>query len=92
LAGNADGAWKNWVKNGRANYITGYHPLFMLCKCLSRVKERPFVVAAAGLAFGYLSGYFQRVPRVNDDKLIEYLRDQQIRRLTLRDNLWVKRA
>jgi glycosyltransferase involved in cell wall biosynthesis len=92
FAGNADGAWKNWVKNGRANYITGYHPLFMFCKCVSRVLEKPYLVAAAGLSFGFLSGYVRRVPRVDDEKLIRYLRDQQIRRLTLRDSLWSKRA
>ncbi|MDY7036589.1 MAG: glycosyltransferase family A protein, partial [Thermodesulfobacteriota bacterium] len=34
--GEADGAWANWVKNGRANYISGYHPLFMFFKCLKR--------------------------------------------------------
>ena len=27
--GGADGSLKNWFKNGRANYLTGYHPLFM---------------------------------------------------------------
>jgi glycosyltransferase involved in cell wall biosynthesis len=92
FAGKADGAWKNWVKNGRANYITGYHPLFMLCKCISRLWEKPYIVGAAGLGFGFLIGYLRRVPRVDDEKLIKYLRDQQIRRLTLRDSLWTKRA
>ncbi len=91
-AGEADGAWKNWVKNGRANYITGYHPLFMLCKCIFRLKEKPYFVAAAGLGFGFFSGYFQRVPRVDDRQLIKYLRDQQMRRMTLRDSLWTRRA
>lgn len=47
--GSADGAWKNWCKNGRANYITGYHPLFMLLKCLKRIPQRPFFLAAFAL-------------------------------------------
>jgi biofilm PGA synthesis N-glycosyltransferase PgaC len=92
FAGKADGTWKNWVKNGRANYITGYHPLFMLCKCISRLWEKPYVVGAAGLGFGFVAGYLRRMPRVDDEKLIKYLRDQQIRRLTFRDSLWTKRA
>ena len=48
--GRADGSWKNWVKNGRANYVVGYHPLFMLAKCAKRVVERPYVVGVAGFA------------------------------------------
>lgn len=88
IAGKADGVWKNWVKNGRANYITGYHPLFMLCKCLKRLGEKPYGLVAAGLGFGYCSGYLRRIPRVNDRELIRYLRRQQLRCLTLRSSLW----
>jgi glycosyltransferase involved in cell wall biosynthesis len=91
-AGDADGAWKNWVKNGRANYITGYHPLFMLCKFFSRLPEKPCGIAALALLWGFLSGYAKRIPRVNDPDLIRYLRDQQIRRLTLRSSLWSKNS
>jgi glycosyltransferase involved in cell wall biosynthesis len=86
--GAADGTWKNWVKNGRANYVVGYHPLFMLCKCAQRLFERPYGVVSAGLWFGFLSGYFQRISRVKDPALIKYLRQQQLRRLTLRSSLW----
>ena len=92
FAGDADGAWKNWVKNGRANYITGYHPLFVLCKFFSRLPEKPYVIASLALLWGFLSGYAKRIPRVNDPALIRYLRDQQIRRLTLRPSLWSKNS
>lgn len=34
--GAVDGTWKNAVKNGHANYGTGYHPVFMFLKCLRR--------------------------------------------------------
>jgi glycosyltransferase involved in cell wall biosynthesis len=92
FAGNADGAWKNWVKNGLANYITGYHPLFMFCKCLSRFREKPYGVVPAALWFGFLSGYFKRAPRVEDRDLIKYFRGQQMRRLTLRSSLWTRKT
>lgn len=86
--GAADGAWRNWVKNGRANYISGYHPLFMLVKCLKRTVERPPLVGAAGLLYGYLSGYIRGVPQVKDPALIGYIRRQQIRRLLLLKSIW----
>jgi biofilm PGA synthesis N-glycosyltransferase PgaC len=87
-AGAADGAWKNWVKNGRANYFTGYHPLFMLIKCAKRVFQKPYGLAAVGLLTGFVGGYFQRAPQAPDKDLIRYLREQQMNRLMFRQSLW----
>ncbi|MFO1497471.1 MAG: glycosyltransferase family A protein [Verrucomicrobiota bacterium] len=87
-AGGAQGTWKNWVKNGLANYIAGYHPIFMISKCVRRAFVKPYGVVALGLLVGFVSGYARRVPQVNDKALIRYLRHQQICRLSLRESLW----
>jgi poly-beta-1,6-N-acetyl-D-glucosamine synthase len=87
-AGEAYGAWNNWVKNGRANYVAGYHPLFMLLKCLRRVFVRPYLVAGWGLWVGFLGGYLRKVPQVADAALIQYFRQQQMNRLLGRKSLW----
>lgn len=89
--GQAQGNWKNWVKNGHANYVTGYHPLFVLLKCVSRLKSKPYGIAALGLFTGYMSGYLQRAPMVGDTRLIRYVRDQQMRRLLNRESLWTQK-
>jgi poly-beta-1,6-N-acetyl-D-glucosamine synthase len=86
--GATNGIWGNSVKNGRANYITGYHPLFMLLKCLGRARKKPYVVAGLGMMYGYMHGYFTNVPRVEDEALIRYTREQQLRKLLLRDSIW----
>jgi len=86
--GSADGPWQNWVKNGRANYIVGYDPIFMLIKCLRRLRQRPYGITALGLLVGFVSGYVKGIPQVDDKALIGYLRDQQRRRLTGRPSLW----
>jgi glycosyltransferase involved in cell wall biosynthesis len=87
-AGAAQGTWKNWVKNGLANYVAGYHPLFMACKCVKRAVDPPYGIVALGLMAGFVSGYFRRVPQVGDPALIQYVRQQQLRRLCLRESLW----
>jgi hypothetical protein len=89
--GSADGGWRTWLKNGQANYIAGYHPLFMLSKCIWRMREKPYGLASAGLWVGYMSACLQGIPRVDDIDLIRYLRKQQIRCLTFRDSLWTNR-
>lgn len=88
FTGQADGTWQNWVKNGRANYISGYHPLFMIAKCIKRIFERPYLISAIGLSYGFVSGYWKSIPQIEDADLIKYLRKQQIRKLTLGDSIW----
>ncbi len=88
FTGAADGAWKDCIKNGRANYITGYHPLFMLMKCVRRIGVKPYATGAIGLWWGYMSSYWKRTPRVDDLKLIRYTRNQQMRRLLLQESIW----
>jgi biofilm PGA synthesis N-glycosyltransferase PgaC len=86
--GGAYGIWPEWVKNGRCNYASGYHPIFMLLKCVTRVFRRPYGIAALGLCVGFCSGYLKRIWRVDDPALIRYFRHQQMRRLLGRPSLW----
>lgn len=87
-AGGAYGVWPNFVKNGLANYIAGYHPLFMLMKCARRLFVKPYGLQAMGLFAGFLKGYIKRIPQVEDPALIEYFRRQQLNRLLGRHSLW----
>jgi glycosyltransferase involved in cell wall biosynthesis len=88
FTGSADGAWKNYVKFGLANYITGYHPLFMALKCLKRMLAPPYLVGGIGLTWGFVKGCFTGVPRVSDREFIRYVHRQQINRLFGRPSLW----
>ena len=86
--GTAEGQWRNLVKNGKANYISGYHPLFMLAKCISRLRRRPYLAGSIALAYGFITGYLKRAPQVNDPELIRYLRAAQLGRLWGRETIW----
>jgi glycosyltransferase involved in cell wall biosynthesis len=88
VTGAADGTWANSCKNGRANYISGYHPLFMILKCLKRSFQKPYIIGSVGLFYGFASGYTQKLPRVDDKDLVDYLRKEQIKRLFLRPSIW----
>jgi hypothetical protein len=86
-AGGAYGAWNNWVKNGLANYVAGYHPLFMLVKCLRRAVRQRSLTAAAGLGCGYLKGCLRRAPRA-EARVVRYVQRQQLNQLLLKPSLW----
>jgi poly-beta-1,6-N-acetyl-D-glucosamine synthase len=86
--GSADGLWGGWVKNGRANYISGYHPAFMILKCISRTFKKPYLISGFGLFYGFVSGYFKGIPQVSDRALIKYLRKQQMNRILMKESIW----
>lgn len=88
FTGEADGGWRNAVKNGLGAYISGYHPLFMILKSLRWMAKRPYVVCSAGLVYGYATGYVQRVDRVNDPDLIRYIRREQLKRIFFIESIW----
>jgi len=86
--GAADGAWRNSVKDGRADYVSGYHPVFMFLKCVKRLVQKPLVVGSLGLLYGFISAYVNQTPQVDDQSLIHYVRRQQLRRLLFLDSIW----
>jgi poly-beta-1,6-N-acetyl-D-glucosamine synthase len=86
--GTADGKWKDFYKNGVSDYICGYHPAFMLAKCLKRVIEKPFLLNAVGHLWGYVNAYVQKKPRDYDVKVVKYLQQQQMRRLMMQSSIY----
>ena len=86
--GGADGTWRNTVKNGLSDYICGYHPVFMMVKCLKRLLQKPYFIGSVGLMYGFLSCYARNIDQVNDPQLIRYIRREQIGRLLLRPSIW----
>lgn len=86
--GMADGQRRNWFKNGQANYVTGYHPLFMLGKCIKRAFRKPFLLESLALWAGFCSGYLQEMPQLQDRAVIRYLRQQQIRYMLMRPSIY----
>ena len=79
--GAADGDWKNAVKNGFGSYLTGYHPLFLVARCVKRANVKPYVVHSLGLLTGFIGGYVRRSPRLQEEEVTRYIRRQQLRRL-----------
>lgn len=88
VTGEAVGCWKNAVKNGTGSYISGYHPLYLLVKAVKRAFRKPYFVESTGLLYGFIRAHFKKVQRVNDRRLIKYLRRQQLKRLFLIPGIW----
>ena len=88
FTGDAAGQWSNWKKNGRACYICGYHPMFFLAKSIRRLLQRPYLVGSAALLLGYFGAALRREEQIDDLKLIDFIRREQVKRLTGRPSVW----
>jgi len=88
LTGTAESRWKDFVKIGRAWYVSGYHPIYMASSTVLRMFRTPYFLGSAGLLYGFISGYLKRIPQVDDPRLIRYLREQQVRRLLGKETIW----
>ena len=60
----------------------------MISKCIGRLVKKPYLIGAIGLFYGFLSGYWKRIPQVDDLKTISYLRRQQLGRLFGMETIW----
>ncbi|NNC88664.1 MAG: glycosyltransferase [Akkermansiaceae bacterium] len=86
--GEAYGKWRDMMKGGRANFVAGYHPVFMCVKCVKRLFNPPYITGSLALFWGYLTAGINGVQRVPDPTLIRYFHQQQWNRLFLRKSLW----
>ncbi len=88
LTGTADGVLRDRIKHGMACYVSGYHPLFVAASCVSRLAQKPYLTGSAAICYGFLKGYWTRVPRVRDAQFVKYIRTQQLRRLCGMETIW----
>jgi len=86
--GASFGKWGGITKNGKTDYVSGYHPLFLFAKCAKRLFERPYILGSLALGYGYLAARWQNMPQVDDPRLIKYLQDQQLAKLLGRETIW----
>jgi hypothetical protein len=86
--GAVAGAWRDNVKNGRADYVSGYHPLFLVVKCFRRLFQKPYVLKSIAHVYGYSSAYMTKMARIENKELIHYIRNQQMKRLFLMRTGW----
>ena len=63
FTGDAAGQWSTGIKGGRASYVAGYHPFFLIERSLARLTRRPYLVPSVGLLIGYFGALIRRVLR-----------------------------
>lgn len=78
---------RNW-QFGVRDYALGAHPLFEVAKCGARLTDSPLIVGAVARLLGYLSANVHSPQRHLSEELINYVQDEQLRRLRHRLSVW----
>jgi len=72
---------KGRFKIGTLSYSIGYHPLFEIARCASRLSGYPPVVGGLSELAGYSWAALKRRKREVPDEFIRYLRSEQLAKL-----------
>ncbi len=83
LQGSTFGGLRGRVIWGQGAYAIGSHPLFAVARGIFRLAERPWLVGGLAFIWGFFRSYFNPdINRLTDQDLIDYLRREQLYRLT----------
>ncbi len=75
------GIVKARFKVGTQNYSIGYHPLFQIARCVSRLFHYPPLIGSLSELAGYFWASLKRCEREVPDDFVRYLRSEQVARL-----------
>lgn len=88
VTGKNTGVFKWAVKLGQSDHYCGYHPLFLLAKGVRRLLFPPYVLGGVGILWGYFRNYFRTAEQFPEKDIVRFLRNEQMKRLTMRGGIW----
>jgi poly-beta-1,6-N-acetyl-D-glucosamine synthase len=80
-----DSALRAAYRAGVENYKNGFHPLFMIGRCVKHTPAAPIIAGALAMALGYLVVAARGEGWQVDEDFVRFLRKEQVRRLVTRD-------
>jgi biofilm PGA synthesis N-glycosyltransferase PgaC len=86
--GGARGALRGRLDAGRAAFVAGYSPLFMLLRSFKHVFSPPLLAGGLWMLAGFTIAAMRGEVRHSDRELIRFIRFQQRQRILLRESLW----
>ncbi len=69
------------LREGKLEYMFGYHPVFHLARGIQRIAGRPVILGTVLRTCSYLWCYMHRKQRPVSDEFIKYLRAEEWEKL-----------
>lgn len=77
---SAEGLWKGYKFRGEETYYLCYHPIHILLRGLKYLLQPKFYLSFAYLS-GYLGCFIHKKPRIEDEEIKNYFREQMLKEL-----------
>jgi biofilm PGA synthesis N-glycosyltransferase PgaC len=81
MGGAENGQLGASFKNGCKDYAVGTHPVWMLFRVAYQMSRVPYIIGGLALAWGYVWSYVRITERPVSLELVEFNRQEQLRRL-----------
>jgi len=66
---------------GQEYYTLGYHPFFLILKCIYRASEKPFFIGSILVFCGFFWSYIRRNQIKISNDIVKYVREEQLKRI-----------
>ncbi|HMR73361.1 MAG TPA: glycosyltransferase family 2 protein, partial [Candidatus Saccharibacteria bacterium] len=66
---------------GKKAYYVGGHPLWMVIRAVSQMRQKPYIIGGLLFYWGYLLSFIKRVPRAVTPELMAFHRGEQLARM-----------
>lgn len=86
--GSARGALRGRLDAGRAAFVAGYSPTFMLLRSFRNIFSPPWRSGGLWMLMGFMSAWMGGEEKSADRELVRFIRAQQRRRILSRESLW----
>jgi glycosyltransferase involved in cell wall biosynthesis len=71
------------IKHGRKDYYLGGHPLWEMFRVIYHIRQKPYVIGAVFLLYGYLSALLTSMKKPVSKELVVFHRREQMEKLKL---------
>jgi poly-beta-1,6-N-acetyl-D-glucosamine synthase len=75
--GGPIGLWRKWMHEGRIAYMQHHLLPYLLARSIRRFANKPYILGGLLLIVGYIAGWWEKLPRINNQELIQFLRQEQ---------------
>lgn len=80
--GGASGfRFKSRYRRGLSYASIGYHPLFLILRCIPRLREAPWLIGSIVEIIGFCVGQIKYNPPLLEPKTVAFLRREQVERI-----------
>jgi GT2 family glycosyltransferase len=80
-AGGGGSVLKARFKDGKKDYFLGAHPIWEIARIAYQMSKRPFIIGGSLLFLGYFSSAIMRLERPIPKEMVQFRRNDQLRRL-----------